>query len=512
VQIFLVFTHDLGQNYPFGLAMPHGKANFEIRLMRVILIAWLLGVCPLLAQRVTMNALPDGRSLYSHYRVLGENAGGVYLMNYRDADMRKNFTIIRSSHSLEYLNEKPIELGRKSRLIKLFTYDSGICMVYLEKIRQQTWLQYRLIAPGLDKESAGTLGVLDNPESMDAVTAEYSFNRQWIGIWTEGVSEQGLQKLGVTLFHLPTGRKLQHNCLVPFSAKQVTIEEAALGNEGQHACTVSYDEEAGRRSPIRYFAAFGTVAGFKPLLPINTTSYHVSGMELVRDEFTGCFVLGGFWDENKEERSGGCLMLSLADSIEEGNSAPVTKTVFSEDLVSELIGATAQEKGRLPENLFVRKVVPRDDGGTLLIAEKFYITQHLETFYINGIPQTSSKNIYHYDDVLIVSLNPNAEMEWFKVLHKRQSGFAGAGFYNGIAVYVCDNSVNLLYNDNVTQNNRVMHVSIDKKGAILQKVLFNSDEVYTGFVPQEGKQIGYNRFLVPLTMDKKPLLLKLTQD
>jgi hypothetical protein len=57
-----------------------------------------------------------------------------------------------------------------------------------------------------------------------------------------------------------------------------------------------------------------------------------------------------------------------------------------------------------------------------------------------------------------------------------------------------------------------MHVSIDKKGAILQKVLFNSDEVYTGFVPQEGKQIGYNRFLVPLTMDKKPLLLKLTQD
>jgi hypothetical protein len=72
--------------------------------------------------------------------------------------------------------------------------------------------------------------------------------------------------------------------------------------------------------------------------------------------------------------------------------------------------------------------------------------------------------------------------------------------------------VNLLYNDNVTQNNRVMHVSIDKKGAILQKVLFNSDEVYTGFVPQEGKQIGYNRFLVPLTMDKKPLLLKLTQD
>jgi hypothetical protein len=512
VQIFLVFTHDLGQNYPFGLAMPHGKANFEIRLMRVILIVWLLGVCPLLAQRVTMNALPDGRSVYSHYRVLGENAGGVYLMNYRDADMRKNFTIIRSSHNLEYLNEKPIELGRKSRLIKLFTYDSGICMVYLEKIRQQTWLQYRLIAPGLDKESAGTLGVLSNLESMDAVTAEYSLNRQWIGVWTESVSENGLQKLEVTRFHLFTGKKSQNACLIPFSAKQVNVEEASLGNDGQHACTVAYDEESGRRSPVRYFAATGTDAAFKPLFPINNTSYHISGAELVRDEFTGRFVLGGFWDENKGERTGGCLILSLPDSMQEGNNELVQKTIFSDELVSELIGANAQEKGRLPENMFVRKVVPRDDGGTLLVAEKFYITQHLETFYINGIPQTSSKNIYHYDDVLIVSLNRNAEVEWFKVVHKRQSGFAGAGFYNGIAIYVCENNVNLLYNDNVTQNNRVIHISVDKKGAILQKVLFNSDEVYTGFAPQEGKQIGYNRFLVPLTMDKKPLLLKLTQE
>lgn len=492
--------------------MPHGKTNFEIRLIRIIFIAWLLGTCSLFAQRVSMNALPDGRSVYSHYRVVGENSRGIYLMNYRDADMRRNFTLVRSSHSLEYLNEKPIELGKKARLIKLFTYDSGICMVYLEKIRQQTWLQYRLIAPALDKEIAGTLGVLDDLESAEGVTAEYSANRAWLGVWTEGVTEQGLQKVGITLFHLPTERKMQHTSLIPFTAKQVEVEEAALGNDGQHACMVSFDDESGRRSPIRYFAAFGDVQGFKPLFPVNASSYHISGGDLARDEYAGRFLYCGFWDENKEERSGGNLMLSLPDSATEGQAELVVKTQFSPGLVSELIGASAQEKGRLPENLFIRKIVPRDDGGTVVVAEKFYITQHLETFYINGIPQTSSKNVYHYDDVLVLSLSASSEMEWFKVIHKRQSGFAGAGFYNGIAFYVCDNSLNLLYNDNATQNNRVMHLSIDQKGAILQKVLFNSDEVYTGFVPQEGRQIGYNRFLVPLTMDKKTLLLKVTRD
>lgn len=492
--------------------MPQGKPNFEIRMMRIIAIALYLNTVCLLAQKVSLNALPGARSVYSNYRVVGENAAGIYLMNYRDADMRKNFTIIRVNHSLEYLQEKPLELGKRSRLLKLFTYDSGICLLYLEKIKQQYRLQYRLIAPTLDREFAGSLGVLPNLESAENITAEYSLNRQWCAVWAEQITEQGLQKLAFSLFHLPTHRQWQQECLIPFSARQVDVSEASLGNEGQHACIVSFDDGSGRKSPIRYFAAFGDLNQYKPLFPINASSYHISGAELVRDEFAKRFVFGGFWDENKEERTGGSLVFSLPDTADQGSAAHIVRTTFAQALISELIGASAQEKGRIPENFFIRKIVPRDDGGNLIVAEKFYITQHLETFYINGIPQTSSKNVYHYDDVLLMSLNSHAEMEWFRVVHKRQSGFAGAGYYNGIAVYVCDSTIQLLYNDNATQNNRVMHLSVDQKGAILQKVLFNSDEVYTGFVPQEGRQVGYNRFVVPLNMDKQMMLLKVTRE
>ena len=148
---------------------------------------------------------------------------------------------------------------------------------------------------------------MDDLESAEGVTAEYSANRAWLGVWTEGVTEQGLQKVGITLFHLPTERKMQHTSLVPFTAKQVEVEEAALGNDGQHACMVSFDDESGRRSPIRYFAAFGNVHGFKPLFPVNASSYHISGGDLARDEYAGRFLYYGFWDENKEERSGGNL-------------------------------------------------------------------------------------------------------------------------------------------------------------------------------------------------------------
>ena len=492
--------------------MQQSKTNFEIRLMRIIAI-WLgFFVSPLFAQQITMNGLLGGRSAYSHYRAVGENAAGIYLMNYRDADMRKSFTLIRVSHSLEYLQEKPIELGKRSRLIKIFSLDSGICLLYLEKTRQQIRIQYLLINPTFDQEFTGTLGYLPNAESMEAVTAEYSFNRQWCAVWAEQVSDQGLQSVGVTLFHLPSRKIVRRECMIPFSAKMVQIEEASVANEGQHACIVSFDDEAGRRSTLRFFAAFADTIGFKPLFPLNAGSLQISGAELIRDEFAGRFIFSGFYDEGKEEKTGGPLVVHLYDTMAEGESRYILKTGYSAAMVSELIGASAQEKGRLPEGLFVRKIIARDDGGTLLIAEKFYITQQLETFYINGIPQTSSKNVYHYDDVLVLSLSPSAETEWFKVIRKRQSGFIGGGYYNGIASYVCDSTVQIMYNDNATQNNRVMHLTIHQNGAILQKVLFNSDEVYTGLVPQEGRQIGYNRFVVPLTMDRQTLLLKLTKE
>ena len=491
------------------------ETNFESKLLRIIWILVVGWTLPVMGQQLTMSALPTGRNGQSNYRVVGENAGGVYLMNYRDADMRRNFTLLKVNHQLQYLQEKPIELGKKSRLIKIFTHDSGVCLIYTEKIKQELWIRYRNIDLDMESEYTGNLGLINNSESSQWVTAEYSNNREWCGIWSEEQSEEGLQRIGVMQFHLPTRRINRHTHYIPFTAKSVSIDETSMANNGAFACAILFEDDNQRSSKPasrQYFIAHGDSAGTKPLLPVNAGAFFVGGSELVRDEFRQRFLFSGFYDLERDAQVTGYFTLPVYDSASSYQSgASLLKEPLPPALVVELIGAGLQEKGRLPDNLFIRKIVPRDDGGQLLVAEEFYVTQQLETFYINGVPQTSSKNVYHYDDAVLIAVSPQGAPEWFKVVRKRQSGYSGTSYYNGIATYVCDSTVQLMYNDNATQNNRVTHLQIDRKGAILQHVLFNSDEVYTGFIPQEGKQTGYNRFIVPLIMEKQTMLLKVTK-
>jgi hypothetical protein len=179
--------------------------------------------------------------------------------------------------------------------------------------------------------------------------------------------------------------------------------------------------------------------------------------------------------------------------------------------VADIIGNANEEAGKEPEHFYVRKLIPRSDGGLLMVSENFQISQQLETFFLNGIPQTSSKNVYNYNDVLFLALDSAGNNEWNYLLHKRQSSFASSNHYNSIATFVCDSFVHLLYNDNISQNNRVMYVSLGRSGKMLQKVLFSSENAYTAVIPSEGKQTGFNRFVVPLVTDKQTYFLKVRE-
>ena len=156
----------------------------------------------------------------------------------------------------------------------------------------------------------------------------------------------------------------------------------------------------------------------------------------------------------------------------------------------------------------MRKIVPRNDGGYLMVAENFEITQQMETFYLNGVPQTSSKSVYNYNDVILISMDSSGQMEWRHNINKRQSSFASMAYLHSMGIYVCENNVNLLYNDNSGQSNRVIHIRLARTGVLEQKIVLNSENEYTAIIPLEGKQTGYNRFVTPVMQNRQTLLLQ----
>ena len=74
----------------------------------------------------------------------------------------------------------------------------------------------------------------------------------------------------------------------------------------------------------------------------------------------------------------------------------------------------------------------RSDGGVLLIAEKFYLTQQT---YRDNFGALIERKIYHYEDVILTSVNQNGEIEWHAIVDKFQQSDnpSSLSFFNVIS-------------------------------------------------------------------------------
>jgi hypothetical protein len=96
-------------------------------------------------------------------------------------------------------------------------------------------------------------------------------------------------------------------------------------------------------------------------------------------------------------------------------------------------------------NRFVmRDIVRKNDGGYLLTAEQFLDND----YYLGG---NNSKRVMYYDDILIVSLNKTGDVEWRKIIPKRQATNSEDDPTISFATILLDDVVYILFND--SENN-----------------------------------------------------------
>ncbi|MBL7810678.1 MAG: hypothetical protein JNL57_00525, partial [Bacteroidetes bacterium] len=431
---------------------------------------------------------------------------------FRDPELRFGFSLDRYSHRLDFMEEQDFSLGRREKLIKAYTTDSGLQFFTLKQKKQSASVEVTRSRFGLRAVEKGT-GIYHTErleKSDNAVKVEYSNNRKYSVVWFQETGAGGKQVVYCLCLNEKQQKIWEYSRELNWQAGDVEFGEAACAPDGASAILLQVNEKSKGNEPSRkHFHLLGaSMDGMAEPISMNTW-FFVSDVELVSRDADSSFLATGFYDFKEAGKCHGVF----SAVYQTGNRYINTHVqAFDKDLVSELIGAKAVEKGAEPTDLYLRKVIPRSDGGALLVAENFFVSQQMETFFMNGAPQTSPKNVYHYDDVVLLMLDSNANLQWRYVLHKRQSSYASGSYYNSIGTYACDTAVHMVYNDNSGQNNRVIHVRVNRSGTVEQNILFDSEEAYTALIPFEGKQVGYNRYVVTLIQDKKVSWLELLQN
>ena len=177
------------------------------------------------------------------------------------------------------------------------------------------------------------------------------------------------------------------------------------------------------------------------------------------------------------------------------------------------------------DDLFIRQVVVKKDGGFLLTAEDYstqgrsnnnnqwnrwdylnnYYYSPYSNYYYNPYygyyrPLSSFNNNqstrYYYANILILSADKTGKIDWSKTIHKDQFDDDNDNFLS-FATMNSGGEIHFLFNDDKNRNQIIANHSISPTGQITRNPTLKSQEKGYQFMTRLSKQVGASQLIIP---------------
>jgi hypothetical protein len=452
------------------------------------------------------------------HRPIGIYNDQLYTLDFSNYQLETGFTIEKYDAQLGFSKSREFKVPHRNWVLKIFLCDSTLYWVTLNRQKRgKIDVQLFSIPVGLEGEPKQQIvGSFDWGEiGPSDVWVDYSpSKRNWVLAIFYNSSSRGFQPLARVGFLIAdvTGLNKYVDTVLNTKNSAFDLEWKSLeiNNSGEVAACF-YDEDRLEKTSMFAGKKQEQSEAFQYLMVGN--SIHQGLCEAVgsiRDAMiychpnTGNFYLGGYFQEPDSKGLDGCFIRSLKLS----KDSLVLLHWFSESEQRTLMGNLNSRRTEKVQNFEAREIVALDNGGWLLIGEQYYITRQMETYYVNGLPQNTTRQFYHYGNLglnfLNVDLQSSGEpMDSIVVIPKNQVSSNSGAHLLGYGMYVCKKSLNFIYNDNESEANRIMHIKINNRLDMEKGWLFRQESIIGEIIPDEGKQIDYCMFAVPVIRSKE---------
>jgi hypothetical protein len=447
----------------------------------------------LMAQEVTWGPELRQSSKNRIERIAGEDANGIYVFKQQSQFFGNMIPVIehydkkmilKYSTPLKQLAKRNIRVDNfwhfKNRLFIYFTQ-------YSKKQRKQT-----LFYQEIDKKTGKLLA---RPEKLTQVP---SFNSQIVGQLEYGAStdsstavvyyspiiEVGLfQKTPRATFQIqvvdenfkPIWNK---NVKAPYDSDLFDVERVEVDKAG-NAYVLARIYNKSRREKRR-----GQANYFYKVISYTNNGETLKEYDLVLDGLyitditikvsnKGKLICAGFYSERSAETVKGSFFFTIntkTSKIETKGFKP-----FGEQFLSKLMSKRRARKGRELYRYYLDDIILRSDGGAVLIGEQYYAVS--STYYTGtGMNRTANTNYtYHYEDIIVININPDASIAWASSIPKDQTASTKA--FSSYAQATAKGKIFFVYNERISRRSPVMIASVDTRGKVTIKQLFsNRDE------------------------------------
>ena len=440
-------------------------------------------------------------------KVLGENEHGVFIMRYRNRFYSKNIILEKYSHLLALKEGKSVEL-RNARLMKVILSDKGILLIkskYMKSRKQNDligqWYDFNLKAVSSPKVIAST----DSKEFGDRgnYRLRASDDRKTISLLYTDETDTG----NIVFHHRLLNDKLEtlssKDVELPYANDLFNINDFMVTNSGvvDFVCAI-VDKK--RKRILSTEARLFRIENDQVSDYIISKDRVIKTSKLVYDRPNDRATLTGFFGSQAEYGIEG----SFFYHVDSSNKPQMISGRFGNSFISAVnINRKAEEK--LAEGFEILKAVPRSDGGILLIAEQKDIATEDDIIMVNGIPQSTSKNIFNFNELLLINYDSAGFMDWYKVVTKNQTTVNDGGYFSSVVIYVGEKYIQLLYNDQLRSTGDVMKYTLYNNGREESSKLLKTQMESVAVVPSESAQVASNKIIIPTSKNRRFALLKL---
>lgn len=491
---------------------------FTSKAVRFISVLWgLLYGTATWAQTVEWSPPQKQRSKTSHTRVLGANSMGYYLLRSKNTDFSREVVLERYKGALTLDFSRELILGNKSRFENIVLYEGGLLLLKSSENPQTGKIE--LLATKVDENGiAGTnwTKIDESPKKSGNDQGDFtvvpSTNKSLLVASHTEYGSNNQSVLVITIFNTQQQQVLTRKFDLEYNYEKLRYKELQIDDTGNVFFSVTYtNSDKKKGSPDRkehvmfaYYKADDRLVRYK----LNEGNYFVNEFSFGINYVKKCLTVCGLYSSSSEDFAGGTFLFNI--SLDSGGVFYHKYQEFDRALVAKMIGEKEATKKPELANIQMKRLILRSDGGIILAAENVYTTQQTYTYYVNGMPQYSYRTIYNYDDILVVSLDPDGKSEWHEVIRKKQSSLNDEGYFSSFTMIAVKDKMHFLYNDNSRGNNDVVDVSINNYGQREKNLLLNSKNTYALIIPAESKIVSYNTLLTGALREKQFSLLKVS--
>lgn len=477
-----------------------------------LLIVWMLAIVPVMAQEITWGPEQSQNTRNTVERIIGEDNNGIYVLRYKFKLLGGVTPVVEHYNKQMVLTyATPLKsLASRNISINNFWQFNNKLYIYFSKYngfksKQELFFQEVDKKTGLLAGAAERIASVASLARTDIGTLQYAaatdssraviFSSSNLG----GGLFQRSKPATFTLHVVDKDFKLIWNkyITVPYDEDLFSVEKVEVDRQGNayvlaRVYKTRKERESGEANYFYKVLAY-EAEGEK------TTTYDLDLKDKTITDITfkvnrkNQLTCAGFYSERRNSNSmkGTCFF-----TIDTEAKTVITEKIqaFEEAFLAKLMSNRQARKGRELYKYYLDEIILRSDGGAVLIAEQYYVVT--QTYY-SGVGVNRVQNVsytYHYEDIIILNINPDGSMAWATNVPKQQQSSTRA--FSSYAQMIVKGKIHFIYNDYISRRAPVMHATVNTAGEVSISELFNNKEEGILTKPPLCKQTSKNEMVI----------------